>query len=73
MESEGYKLYLNILMQDNKAVILMKCNRKASCNKCYRYMNIRYFCMTDLIDRKEVSVEYCLTDKMITDFFTKPF
>ena len=35
-------------------------------------MNIRCFYVKDLVDRKEVSVEHCPTDRMIADFFTKP-
>ena len=35
-------------------------------------MNIRYFFVADVIKRKEVVLEYCPTDEMIGDFFTKP-
>ena len=35
-------------------------------------MNICYFCIKDLVDSKEVEVEYCLTERMVADFFTKP-
>ncbi len=28
--------------------------------------------MTDLVSRKEVNIEYCLTDEMIADYMTKP-
>ncbi len=35
-------------------------------------MNIRYFFIKDRIDANEVRVEYCNTDEMISDFFTKP-
>ena len=42
------------------------------CSKRSRHMNIRYFCTKDLVDRKEVEVEYCLTERIVADFFTKP-
>ena len=36
------------------------------------HINIRYFSVTDHIQSKEVAIEYCLTDKMLADMFTKP-
>ena len=45
---------------------------KVSYSKRFRHMNIRYFHVKDLVDRKEVSVDYCLIDRIIADFFTKP-
>lgn len=35
-------------------------------------MNIRYFFITDQVDAKELRIEYCDTDNMMADFFTKP-
>ena len=35
-------------------------------------MNIRYFYIKDHVDSGDISVEYCSTDEMIGDFFTKP-
>jgi hypothetical protein len=34
--------------------------------------DIRYFFIKDRIDKQEVMVEYCATEKMLADFFTKP-
>ena len=35
-------------------------------------MEIKYFYVTDLIKRGELKIEYCPTEKMIADYFTKP-
>jgi hypothetical protein len=35
-------------------------------------MNIRYFYIKDQVDAKVVKIEYCNTDEMYGDFFTKP-
>ena len=35
-------------------------------------MNIRYFFVADVIARNHIILEYCPTDEMIGDFFTKP-
>ena len=35
-------------------------------------MNIRYFFVADVHHRRHITIEYCPTDEMIADFFTKP-
>ena len=35
-------------------------------------MRARYFFVTDKIDKKEVKIIYCPTDKMIADYSSKP-
>ena len=37
-----------------------------------RHIEIRYYFVTDNIKRNNMSVEYCPTDEMTGDFFTKP-
>ena len=35
-------------------------------------MNVRYFFITDREKKGEVKLDYCPTDSMVADFFTKP-
>ena len=35
-------------------------------------MNIRYFFIADVQKRQHITIDYCPTDEMIGDFFTKP-
>ena len=72
MESQGYEIKKNILFQDNKSTILLQRNGKRSSSKRTRALNIRYFFLTDQIEKGNLTVEYCPTTKMIGDFFTKP-
>ena len=72
MEAQGCTLYSNVLLQDNQAAIRIECNGKMSRSKRSRHMNILYFCVKDLVDRKEVKVKYCPTERMVADFFAKP-
>ena len=37
-----------------------------------RHINIRYFLITDKIKKGEISVDYCPTEDMLADYFTKP-
>ena len=35
-------------------------------------LNIRYFFVTDQVEKGNLSIEYCPTDEMLGDFMTKP-
>jgi Reverse transcriptase (RNA-dependent DNA polymerase) len=72
LEAQGYDVKDSIIYQDNQSSILLEKNGRASSSKRTRHINIRYFFVTDRIEAKEVSVEYCPTEDMISDFFTKP-
>ena len=47
-------------------------NGRASTSKRTRHFNIKYFYITDLIERNELQIEYCPMNDMIADYFTKP-
>jgi hypothetical protein len=72
IEDQGHKVDQNIIHRDNQSAMKLEQNGKASCGKGTRHFNIKYFYITDLIQRKEVSIEYCPTEQMIADFMTKP-
>jgi hypothetical protein len=72
MEAQGYEIKKNVLYQDNKSTILLETNGKRSSGKRTRAFNIRYFFITDQIEKGNVSVEYCPTLDMIADFMSKP-
>ena len=71
MESQGYKIEDNILFQDNQSTIKMETNGRRSCIGNSRHVNIRYFFVKDLVDKKQVKIIYCPTGIMLADFFTK--
>ena len=60
------------LEQDNTSAILLERNGKASSGKRTRHLNIRFFCITDLLKRQEFEVEHCPTEDMQADCLTKP-
>ena len=72
LEELGYTVDRNILYQDNKSAILLENNGRKSAGKRSRALNIRYFFMTDQIEKGNVQVEYCPTDAVIGDYMTKP-
>ena len=72
LEALGYGIDRNVLYQDNKSAILLETNGKKSAGKRSRALNIRYFFVTDQVEKGNVQVEHCPTDAMLGDFMTKP-
>ena len=72
LEAQGYEIKNNILYQDNKSTILLLENGKRSSSKRTRALNIRYFFLTDQIEKGNLRVDYCPTGEMTADYFTKP-
>ena len=71
LEKQGYKVEDNVIYQDNKSTILLAKNGKASSGKQTRALNVRYFYITDQIQRGNVRIEYCPTDEMTSDYLSK--
>jgi hypothetical protein len=72
LQAQGYRIDKNILYQDNKSTILLAKNGKRSSSKRTRALNIRYFFVTDQVEKGNLSIEYCPTDEMVADYMTKP-
>ena len=72
LASQGFDVRNNVLHQDNKSTILLAKNGRASSSKRTRHFDIRYFFVKDRIDKKELQIQYCPTEDMLADFFTKP-
>jgi hypothetical protein len=72
MEEQGYAIEKNILYQDNKSAVLLEVNGRKSVGKRSRALNVRYFFLSDQVEKGNLRIEYCPTEEMIGDFFTKP-
>ena len=70
--SQGYEVIENLLLQDNKSSILLERNRKASSGKGTRHINIHYFFITDQVNMKELTIEWCSMKQMVADYETEP-
>ncbi len=71
MQTQGYKVDEAVVNQDNKPTIILAEKGRATSSRT-RHISISYFFIKDRIDRKEVSIQYCGTEDMVTHFFTKP-
>ena len=72
LNHQGFKVNDNIIFQDNKSLMLLERNGKASSGKRTKHINVRYFFITDQIWKGEARVEWCPTKEMVADFLTKP-
>ena len=72
MEAQGYTIEDNILHQDNKSTILLQENGRKSAGKRSRALNVRYFFLTDQVEKGNLRITYSPTDDMTADYMTKP-
>ncbi len=71
LEEQGYQVKDNVLYRDNQSTMKLEQNGKTSLGKRTRHLNIRYFYITDQIQKGLISIKYCPTDDMIADYMTK--
>ena len=71
LEAQGYRLKNKTLYQDNESTIKMLKNGRDSTTSRSRHVSIRFFFAADRVQKKEFSVEYCHTDSMLADFYSK--
>ena len=72
LEAQGYPVKDNSLYQDNKSAMLLETKGCKSAGKCSCHQNIHYFYVTYQKAKGHIDIKYCLTDKMISDYMTKP-
>ena len=73
LEEQGYNTKeATIVLQDNESAIKLEKNGHKSVGQRSRHIKIRYFFITDQIQKGNVQVEYCPTDEIEGDFMTKP-
>ncbi len=72
LHAQGYDLKKCVLYQDNQSAIKMEKNGRKSCTGNSRHISIRYFFVKDRVDKGEFTIEYCPTECMLADYFTKP-
>ena len=72
MEAQGDILKKNTLYQDNQSAMKIILNGRKSSGQKTKHMDNRYFWIKDRLASENIEVEYCPTEKMVADFFTKP-
>jgi hypothetical protein len=72
LDAQGYGVTENKVFQDNQSAILLEKNGRRSSSQRTRHINIPYFFVTNQIQSKELTMEYCPTGEMVADMFIKP-
>ena len=72
LEAQDCGVRENIVFQDNRSAMPLEKNGKASSGKRTKHIIIRYFFVTERIKKGGLTVDWCPTNEMIVDFWTKP-
>ena len=72
LDTQVYDVFDNIVYQYNKSSILLENYNKASSSKRKNHINIRYYSVTNHIEKYELSLEWCPTADIIGGFMSKP-
>ena len=72
MLAQGFNIKECFLEQDNESAMKLAKNGRASMSQRSRHIDIRYFWITDRLKQEGIGVQYCPTEIMLADFFTKP-
>ena len=68
----GYKVQDNIAYQHNQSAMKIVKNSIQSMGQKLRHIKSRYFFIEERAEKNKIKIEYCQTEKMLADFFTKP-
>ena len=71
IEAQGYLRHPVTVYQDNQSTIKLVQNGRSN-SELTRHIAIGYFWVHDLIKCGMIILQYCPTEDMIADFFTKP-
>lgn len=71
LAAQGYQTSGTILYQDNKSAILLERNGHWSKGKRSKHISVRYFFIKDRVKSGEMDIEWCPSEQMSGDYFTK--
>ena len=73
LEEQGWKDSATVVYQDNTSSILLERNGRSLSTKWTKHMNIRYFYVTEQVEKKAIHVTHCPTEEMVGDFLRNPY
>ena len=72
LKEQGYDVVDNNVYKDNTLAILLEENGRKSAGERTRALNVRYFVITDHVNKGDVKIKHCPMDKMVADYYMKP-
>ncbi len=70
IEAQGFEVKANIVYRDNTISMRLEENGKGSSGKHTHHFHIKFFYITNLINRNKIQIKYCPTEDMIVDYMT---
>ena len=71
MKTQGWQTSETIVYQNNTSAMQLENNSKLSSSSRTKHINVRYYFIKDCVDRKKLRIEFCGTDDLWVDFYTK--
>jgi hypothetical protein len=71
IEAQGFEIKANIVYRDNTSSMRLEEDGKASSGKRTHNFHMKFFYITNLINRNEIQIKYYPTKDMIADYMTK--
>lgn len=71
-ETQGYPILENTVCEDNMATMKILKNRRKSCGKQSRHIEIRHYFVKDFMDKNKIILKHYPAALILADFFTKP-
>lgn len=68
---QGYDVGPAVVYQDNMSTIKMVENGRGTAERS-RHINIKFFFVSDRVEKGEIEIKYMPTNEMLADMFTKP-
>ena len=63
LKAQGYELEHNLLMQDKMSAIKTEENGRKSCTWNTCHIDVHYFFVKDIVNKKEITIKYCPVQK----------
>ena len=71
LNDQGLQLCETIIYQNNASSILLEKNGCHSSSCWTKHMDVWYFYITDHMKNREISIQHCPKEEMLTNFFYK--
>ena len=69
---QGYTSPETVIYQDNRSAILLETRGQSNAGKRSKHIAVRYYFVKDKVDSNEFAINWCPSNEMFGDYFTKP-
>ena len=73
LDAQNLYVKLSKSHHDNKSTIQLIVNDRLSSSKRTRHIGVRFYSIKDRVDKGEIEVVFCPTERMLADFVTNHY